>query len=69
MKLSFRVKEKATGEFTVDYDSMMEKSGLKSVMGFEDIGIQSDGCPVIFDKCGNFAYLSDEYKMTIMSDT
>jgi hypothetical protein len=50
MKLSFRIKEKSTKKITEDFDTMMDKSGLDSRMGFEDVGIQSDGTPVIFDK-------------------
>jgi len=69
MKLSFRVREKATGEFSEDFDLMMDKSGIDSRMGFEDIGIQSDGTLVIFDKCGTFGYLSDEFELVVMSDT
>jgi len=69
MKICFRVKNKSTGEFTKDYDLMMDKSGIDHRMGYEDIGIQADGTPVIFDKCGNFGYLSDEFEMVIMSDT
>jgi hypothetical protein len=69
MKLSFRVKNKSTGQFTEDYDAMMDKSDLDSRMGFEDIGIQSDGTPVIFDKCGSFGYLSNEFELVVMSDT
>lgn len=72
MKISFRIRIKITGDFSEDYDSMMDKSGIDSRMGFEDFGIQSDGTPVIFDKCGNFGYLSDEFEMVVMgvmSDT
>ena len=69
MKLIFKVREKSTGEYSDDFDSMMTKSGIDSNMGFEDIGIQSDGTAVIFDKCGNFGYLSDEFELVIMSDT
>ena len=68
MKLSFRVKNKSTGQFTEDFESVMNKSGLDSRNGFEDIGIQSDGTPVIFDKCGSFEYLSDEFELVIMSN-
>jgi len=69
MKIAFKVREKVSGEFTDDFDYIMDKSGIDSRMGFEDIGIQSDGTPVIFDKCGNFGYLSDEFELVMMSDT
>ena len=69
MKLIFRVKEKSSGEFSDDFDSMMNKSYLDSRMGFEDIGIQSDGTAVIFDKCGSFGYLSDEFEMVFMGQS
>lgn len=68
-ELSFEVKEKSTGNFTKDFDLMMNDSGLDSRIGFEDIGIQSDGTPVIFDRTGRFGYLSDEYELVIISDT
>ncbi len=68
MKITFRIKDRSTGEYQEDGDLIMNKSGLDSRLGFEDIGVQSDGSPVIFDKCGNFGYLSDEFEMVIMSD-
>jgi len=68
MKLCFKIKNVRTGEFTKDYSTVMNKSGLDSGMGFEDIGVQSDGTPVIFDKCGNFGYLSGEFRLVILSD-
>jgi len=68
MKISFRVKLKSTGKYAEDFNLIMSKSGLDSAMGFEDIGIQSDGTPVIFDKCGNYEYLSDEFELVVMSD-
>ena len=60
MKVSFRVKDKKTGEFIDDGGELMERSGLNLHMDFEDIGIQSDGTPVIFDKCGGFSYLNTD---------
>ena len=66
MKLSFRVKDKGTGDFTEDYDHMMGLSGLDPRLGFEDIGIQSDGTAVIFDKCGKFGYLSSAFELVVM---
>ncbi len=66
MKICFRVRDKSSGKFTGDYDLMMGKSGLDPRMGFEDVGIQSDGTPVIFDKCGNFGYLSDEFELLVI---
>lgn len=69
MKICLRIKVVETGEYTEDYDSMMNDSGLDSRMGYEDIGLQGDGTGVIFDKCGKFGYLSDKYELVIMSDT
>ncbi|MFK5893174.1 MAG: hypothetical protein QM504_08145 [Pseudomonadota bacterium] len=54
---------KDTGKQLDNYDLIMEKSGLDPRMGFEDIGVQSDGTAVIFDKCGGFSYLPDEFKL------
>lgn len=42
MNVRFKIRNNRTGEFTKDYDSMMNKSGLDSKMGFEDVGIQAD---------------------------
>lgn len=30
------------------------------ISNFEDIGVQSDGTPVVFDKSGNFLYLDPQ---------
>ena len=68
MKVCFRVKNKKTGEFIEDYDHIMDDSGMDSRMGFEAIGVQDDGTAVVFDKCGNFVYLSGKYELVIMSD-
>ena len=70
MKLAFRIKNKTTGKFVKDYNEVMRSAGLTLEMGFEDVGIQSDGTPVVFDKCGSFGYLDTKhYEMVIMSDT
>jgi hypothetical protein len=44
----------------VDTNLLMTLAGLDLGMGYEDVGIQSDGSPVVFDKCGNFGYLDPE---------
>ena len=65
MKMAFKVKLRGTDAHVTDYDTVMSDSGIDPRMGFEDIGIQSDGTPVIFDKCGNFGYLHDKYDMEV----
>ena len=62
--MRFSIIEKKTGKFPDSILLMMKKSGLDAENEFEDFGIQSDGTAIIFDKVGNFAYLSDEYKLT-----
>ena len=43
---------------------MLHHFGKAHYCDFEEIGIQSDGTGVIFDKCGNFEYLeTDTYTM------
>ena len=70
MKLSFRVKDRKSGKFIDDGDELMRRSNMDVNMRYEDIGIQSDGTPVIFDKCGNFQYLdTDCFELVVMSDT
>lgn len=49
--------DRETGNECTDQENFMELAGLDTAMGFEDIGIQRDGTPVVFDKCGNFGYL------------
>lgn len=68
MRLSFIVRLKETGEVTEDYDAMMDDSDLDKRCGFEDVGIQSDGTPVIFNKCGYFGYLSEMYELVVTKD-
>jgi hypothetical protein len=65
MNITFMVKVKSTGEITKEYDEIMDKCGIDPRMGFENIGIQSDGTAVVFDKCGNFGYLSGEFELVI----
>ena len=70
MKLSLRIREKKSGMFIDDGEKLMVTANMDPLMGYEDIGIQSDGTPVIFDKCGNFKYIDTElFELVIMSDT
>lgn len=46
--------------FITDEDVLMKLAGLDTRMGYEDVGLQGDGTPVVFDKCGNFGYLDPE---------
>lgn len=68
MKLSLTIKDRRTNKIVTNYDEVMEDSGMNTGLGFEDIGIQSDGTPVIFDKCGNYSYIASDYELIIMSD-
>jgi len=68
MKIALVLIDKTTGKPIEDYDLVMDRAGLDHRMRFEDIGIQADGTPVVFDKCGNFAYITDEYDLAFMCD-
>lgn len=58
--------DKETGKEFTDQAELMKCAGLDARMDFEDIGIQRDGTPVVFDKCGNFGYLdSNKFRITI----
>ncbi len=59
--------DRETGKEISDEDELMKMAKLHAGMGFEDIGIQRDGTPVVFDKCGNFGYL-DINKVRITLD-
>ena len=40
-----------------DDSELMKAAGLDQFEKYEDIGIQGDGTPVVFTKCGTFGYL------------
>jgi hypothetical protein len=46
-----------TGKVVDDTDDLMKAAGISPAMGHEDIVIQGDGTPVVFDRCGQFGYL------------
>ena len=49
-----------------DPEKLMKAAGLDFRLGFEAIGIQDDGTPVVFDKCGAFGYLdANVYRVRI----
>ena len=64
METTLKLYDKQTREHINPYENedlmneLMTKAGLNIGLGFEDFGIQSDGQLVVFDKCGNFGYLS-----------
>ena len=67
MKLAMRIRVKETGIFLENLgEEFMHSCGFVKYTKFEDIGIQSDGTPVVFDKCGQFLYLPEEYEMVLM---
>jgi len=57
-----------TGKEVTDEKFLMREAGLDYVYGFEDIGIQGDGTPIVFDKCGNYGYLSYAKYKIVMED-
>lgn len=55
-----------TGAIIQNRNRLMKEAGLTIGLGFEEIGIQSDGTPVVFDRCGNFGYLDiNKYHVVI----
>ena len=52
-----RIWDKELKQVVNDCENLMETAGLDKRMGYEAIGVQDDGTPVVFDKCGNFGYL------------
>lgn len=61
MSYKLYITNKETGELVSD-DNLMEQAGMDSYCGFEAAGIQDDGTPVVFNKCGDFGYLDpDKY--------
>lgn len=46
---------------------LMDMGGLDSRLGFDSIGMQSDGTPIVTDKCGNFGYLDSSKVKIIIS--
>jgi hypothetical protein len=52
--------DKQTGQEITDPEEIIKHSDLALGVRFESFGIQSDGQPVIFDKCGRFGYLDTD---------
>lgn len=48
---------KETKQRIKDEDLLMALASMEKYCDFEDIGVQGDGTPVIFNKCGGFGYL------------
>ena len=46
-------------EFVTNEKELMDYAGFE-YQKFEDIGVQGDGTPVVFDTCGNFGYLDPQ---------
>ena len=64
-----KIKDRATGRFLEELDDeFMRACGFLKYTKFEDIGIQSDGTAVVFDKCKQFLYLPKKYEMVIMRE-
>jgi len=56
--LKLIVIDRDTNKVVDDPEILLKAAGLESSRGkYEDIGIQSDGQPVVFDKNGVFGYL------------
>lgn len=57
MKSRLRMWDKSERMWLDDERQLMALADLDPRLKFEDIGIQGDGTPVVFDKCGHFGYL------------
>jgi hypothetical protein len=53
-----KIYDMETGSFIDDEKLLMELAGLETYNRYEAIGVQDDGTPVVFDRCGNFGYLN-----------
>ena len=55
-----------TGQEITSEDLLMTYAEMDRYCDFEDIGMQGDGAPVVFNKCGDFGYLdSNIYRVDI----
>lgn len=67
MEVSLKVFDSKAGVYLEGGDCAMNLAGLDPRLGFEAFGVQDDGTPVVFDRCGNFGYLdSDRYKVELV---
>lgn len=57
--------EEKSGLVVENTEYLMQEANLNQSAKFESVGMQADGTPVVFDKCGNFGYL-DPQKMAII---
>ena len=70
MRYKIATVNKNTNEKVTDEKFLMEEAGMADYCGFEDIGMQGDGTPIVFDKCGNFGYLdANKYEIRISLST
>jgi len=70
MKYKIAVIDKTTNRKITAEDFLMKEADMVDYCGFEDIGMQEDGTPIVFDKCGNFGYLNpDKYEVRISLST
>lgn len=54
-------------KFITDENELMIAANLDCNMGFDCIGFQSDGQPVVFDRCGGFGYLDQNIYNVVIS--
>ena len=59
------VVEKKSGLVVKNPEYLMQEANLMKGARFEAVGMQDDGTPVVFDRCGNFGYL-DAKKVKIV---
>jgi len=57
MNYKLKAVYKETGIEVTDGDMLLALADVDGGCKFESVGIQSNGTPVVFDKCGNFGYL------------
>jgi len=70
MRYKIAIVNKNTNEKITDEELLIKEAGINNYCNFEDIGMQGDGTPVVFNKCGDFGYLNpDKYEVRISLST
>jgi len=59
--------DRKTGSEITNGNDILKMSDLETKFNYESFGVQSNGQPVVFDKCGNFGYL-DPAKIMVTID-
>ena len=55
--MTIKIWDKENQEFVTSKTELCDHAGFGVGQKYEEVGVQGDGTPVVFDKCGNFGYL------------